>query len=84
MSTKSTTFAFTPAASSTGTDAVKRPGFFTRMFERMIAARTNQARVQVAGHLARLSEARLKDLGFTPDEVRAVREKGKIPASYWQ
>lgn len=65
------------------TKAAPKRSFFARMLDRMIAARMASAQIQVAGHLARLSDDRLKDLGFTPDETKAVRAKGTIPASYW-
>jgi uncharacterized protein YjiS (DUF1127 family) len=61
----------------------KAPGFFARFFERLIQARMQQARVHVESYLSHLSDERLKDLGFSTDETKALRAKGTIPASYW-
>jgi hypothetical protein len=63
--------------------AAPRKGFLARFFERLAEARMNQARVRVQGYLAGLSDARLADLGFGPDETKALRAKGRVPASYW-
>lgn len=69
-------------ATATGTAAPAR-GFFGRMLDRFVQARMKHAQVQVGAFLAQLSDARLKDLGFTADETKALREKGRIPATYW-
>jgi uncharacterized protein YjiS (DUF1127 family) len=61
-----------------------RQSFLSRFFERIAASRTAQARVQVAAYLAKLSDQRLADIGFTPAEIAAIREKGVVPASYWR
>jgi hypothetical protein len=70
------------AATTTTTTAPTR-GVFGRMYDRFINARMHHAQVQVQAYLAQLSDARLKDLGFSADETKALREKGRIPASYW-
>lgn len=59
------------------------PGFFARLFERIKQARMRQAQVHVQSVLAQMSDTRLKDLGFSVDQTKALREKGRIPASYW-
>jgi hypothetical protein len=69
-----------PAATTTAAPA---RGVFGRMYDRIINARMHHAQVQVQAYLAQLSDARLKDLGFSADETKALREKGRIPASYW-
>jgi len=69
--------------SGRGETAAPAHGFFARAFERFTQARMKHAQVQIQAYLAKLSDQRLKDLGFTPDEAKAVREKGRIPASYW-
>ncbi len=53
------------------------------MLDRFINARMQHAEVQVQTYLAQLSDTRLADLGFSADETKALREKGRIPASYW-
>ena len=68
---------------ATTTTAAPARGFFGRMFDRFINARIKHAEVQVQMYLAQLSDARLKDLGFSADETKGLREKGRIPASYW-
>lgn len=62
---------------------VKAPGFLVRFFERLAQARMRQAKAQVQAYLAQLSDERLKDIGFTSDETKALRAKGTIPANYW-
>ncbi len=62
---------------------VKAPGFFVRFFERLVQARMQQARLQVQSYLAHMSDERLKDLGFSTDEAKALRAKGNIPTNYW-
>jgi hypothetical protein len=71
------------AATTPTTTAAPARGFFGRMFDRFVQARMKHAQVQVGAYLAELSDARLKDLGFTADETKALRDKGRIPASYW-
>ena len=82
MATTTSTTDFVGHADTTATAAPKR-GFFGRMFDRMVEARMGHARLQVAGYLARLSDDRLKDLGFTPDETKALRAQGTVPLTYW-
>ncbi|MEO8652268.1 MAG: hypothetical protein ABI391_08185 [Hyphomicrobiaceae bacterium] len=82
MATTTSPMEYTGSAATT-TTATPARGFFGRMFDRFVSARTRHAQVQVQAYLARLSDARLKDLGFSVDETKALREKGRIPASYW-
>jgi uncharacterized protein YjiS (DUF1127 family) len=62
---------------------VKAPGFIARFFERFTEARMRQAKAQVQSYLANMSDERLRDLGFTADETKALRAKSTIPANYW-
>lgn len=71
------------AESKADVAAVKGPGFFARIFERITAARMRQAKAEVQAYLSHLSDERLKDLGFTADETKALRAKGSIPPNYW-
>lgn len=82
MATTTSSMEYTGAAATTTTAAAAR-GFFGRMLDRFIQARTKHAEVQVQTYLAQLSDTRLQDLGFSADETKALREKGRIPASYW-
>jgi hypothetical protein len=63
--------------------AGKRVSWLKRIFDAIVAARQAEARRQVAGFLATQNDARLKDLGFTEPQIREVRERGRLPVSYW-
>jgi hypothetical protein len=82
MATTTSPMAYAGEAPATTTAAPAR-GFFGRILDRFVQARVKQAEGQVQAYLAQLSDARLKDLGLTVDETKALREKGRIPASYW-
>lgn len=81
MATTTTPVGFT-AATSTET-APARPRFLTRLFERLIEARMRRAEMQVQPHLAKLSDERLKDLGFDGKAIENLREKHYVEAVYW-
>lgn len=82
--TMSTTTAFLGSTAETIARAEpRRPGLFARLIKAMTAAREAQARRFVASHLASMSDERLTDIGFTADEIKAVRAEGQVPASYW-
>jgi uncharacterized protein YjiS (DUF1127 family) len=49
--------------------------FFRRVIARIGAGRDARARRITRRHLATLSDPILRDLGFTPDEIRLVRER---------
>jgi uncharacterized protein YjiS (DUF1127 family) len=49
--------------------------FFRRLLARVGAGRDARARRITRRHLATLSDPILRDLGFTPDEIRLVRER---------
>ncbi len=48
-----------------------RPG--QSFFQRLIAARENEAKRRVVGYLAAIDDARLEGLGFGPDDIKALR-----------
>lgn len=83
MATTTSPMEYAGTAATTTTTAAPTRGFFRRMFDRFINARMKNAEVHVQSYLAQLSDTRLKDLGFSADETKALREKGRIPASYW-
>jgi uncharacterized protein YjiS (DUF1127 family) len=66
----------------TNAGAAPKRGFFARILDRLIASRMRQAKAQVDGYLAQMSDERLQDLGFTSDQAKAVRAKASVPASY--
>lgn len=81
--TMSTISAFLGSAETAVPAKPRRTGFFSRMIKAMTAAREAQARRFVASHLASMTDERLADIGFTADEIKAVRAEGQVPASYW-
>ncbi len=52
------------------------------ILDRLIALRTDQARRRIADDLRRRSDADLATLGLTPDQIRCLREHGRLP--HWQ
>jgi len=82
MATTTTPVGFT--AETTHTEAApEKAGFFARFFERLIEARIRRAELQVQPYLAQLSDDRLKDLGFTGEDIEKLREKHYVQAVYW-
>lgn len=81
MATTTTPVGFTAEAAhaETGTKA----GFLTRFIEKLVAARARRAEVEVQSYLAKLSDDRLQDLGFTSDHIERLREKHYVQAVYW-
>ncbi|MGH6817036.1 MAG: hypothetical protein ACREC6_15170 [Hyphomicrobiaceae bacterium] len=51
-----------------------RPGFWKSLFEALIAARRAEADTRIRGYVAGLSDQGLADLGFTPEEIRKLRD----------
>lgn len=82
MATTTSPMEYAGSAAKTKTTAPAR-GFFGRILDRVVRARVKHGQVYVQAYLTQLSDARLKDLGFTADDTKALREKGGIPASYW-
>ncbi len=76
MSTTTATFGL-----DTATQADAKPA--KSFFQRLIDARTRQGEARVRATLARMSDAHLADIGFTPDQVRQVRVAGKVPLNFW-
>ena len=62
---------------SIGRETYRTPfhGFLGRVISRIGAGRDARARRNTRRHLATLSDPILRDLGFTPDEIRLVRER---------
>ncbi len=58
-------------------------GFLGRLLRRLVAAREVSARAMVDGHLARLSEASLVDLGFEEAEIRRIRAHAGTSSYHW-
>ncbi|MDX2156239.1 MAG: DUF1127 domain-containing protein [Hyphomicrobiaceae bacterium] len=74
----STTAAFGHGnAAATSTKSTKS------FFERFIEARTRQGISRVRATFERMSDGQLKDMGFSPDQIRHIRAKGTVPASFW-
>ena len=71
----------TKATSAEGAPA--KPGFLTRLRDRIIAARMARAERQLEPFLATLSDERLKDLGFTSERIENLRERHYADAVYW-
>lgn len=57
-------------------------GLFDRAFRRMMAAREVRAREMVHGHLARLSDSCLVELGYEANDIRQIRASPSCPP-YW-
>jgi hypothetical protein len=61
----------------------RRGSWLKRLLEAVVAAWQADARRQVASFLANQSEARLRDLGFTEQQIEEVRQYRRPPVSYW-
>lgn len=81
MSTNSSTFTLEP--SDRIGDAPASPGFWRRLFDRLIEAKMAHSEAHVRAYLDGLSDERLADLGFTPDRIKAVRARDGAFNSYW-
>lgn len=75
MSTTTATFGHQPAT----IESAPRKG----LIQRFIEMRTRQGKARVSATFARMSDAQLADLGFSPDQVRQVRKTGTVPDAYW-
>jgi uncharacterized protein YjiS (DUF1127 family) len=82
MATTTTPVGFT-AETTHAEAAPAKSGAFTRFFERLIQARIRSAELQVQRYLAQLSDERLKDIGFTGEDIEKIREKHYVQAVYW-
>ena len=78
MSTSTTTFE--TISSTSGTRSTARKSFFARLIE----ARTRRGARQVGFQMARMSDERLADLGFTAEQIAYIRTNGRIPAGFWR
>jgi hypothetical protein len=73
----------TTAAFSHGSAAATASTPSKSFFERFIEARTRQGVARVQATFERMSDGQLADMGFSPDQIRHIRTKGTVPASYW-
>ena len=80
MATTTTPVGFTAGTNEATTG---KPGFFARWMDRIIAARMARAEREIQPYLARLSDERLKDLGFDGKAIETLREKHYVQAIYW-
>ena len=60
-----------------------KQGFLARFFESLIQARIQRAEREIQPYLAKMSDDRLKDLGFTGTDIEKLREKHYVQAVYW-
>lgn len=49
------------------------PGTLSRLVKRLLEAREDKAKRSVLGHLAAMDDARLAGLGFTAEDIQALR-----------
>ena len=82
MATTTTPIGFTAEATLDDASTTKR-GFFARWLDRIIAARMARAAREAQPILAKLSDERLRDLGFTGETIEKLREKHYVQAMYW-
>ena len=83
MATTTSSIDFAGSVTSGAEKSAPKRGFFGRLLDGFTAGQMRRAQVHVQSYLVQLSDERLSDLGFTPDEAKAIRQKGSIPASYW-
>jgi uncharacterized protein YjiS (DUF1127 family) len=60
-----------------------RPSWLSRLLAGIVASREAQARRVIAREFSRMSDQRLADLGFTPEQVGRIRQTGTIPTDFW-
>lgn len=58
------------------------PTLFARLFARLVAGQEVRARRIVRSHLAHQPDEALARLGWTPDEIAALRRDGHVGAAY--
>lgn len=78
MSTTTATFGHEIAS-----DAAKAPRQ-PRWLTWLINARERQARARVRSTFRMMSDAQLKDIGLSPDQVRHVRSHNDLPIDFWR
>ena len=81
MATTTTPVGFT--ADTSRTEATTEKGFFGRFLDRIIEARMARAEREIQPYLARMSDDRLRDLGFGGEAIDKLREKHYAQAVYW-
>lgn len=81
MATTTTPVGFT--ADTSRSDVTTGKGFFGRFLDRIIEARMARAEREIQPYLARMSDDRLRDLGFGGEAIEKLREKHYAQAVYW-
>ncbi len=54
------------------------------LFQQLAENRERQAKARIRSFLLGRSDAGLAELGFSPNEISAIRVTGAIPASFWR
>jgi uncharacterized protein YjiS (DUF1127 family) len=75
MSTTTATFAHDTAIA--GSEPRKS------LWERIKEAGMRRGEARARAQFARMSDAHLADIGFSPDQIRHIRVKGSVPDDFW-
>ena len=59
--------------------STKSAGWLKRAYDRLLAARERQATMYVVNYLAALTDNRLAEMGYTAEQIRAIRVDRKLP-----
>lgn len=54
------------------------------VINRLIEARIRKAESYTRSFLLRQTDRGLADLGFTAEQIREIRDTGRMPASHWR
>lgn len=57
----------------------KSRGLLARFLERLIAAREAQAKRYLVNYLSLMSDERLRDLGYSDQQIRELRVERRLP-----
>lgn len=68
---------------STRTETTSGKGFFARMLDRAIEARTSEARLRAAQYLNYMTDARLAEIGLSAHDIQLMRDTGRVPPTLW-
>ena len=58
---------------------VKPAGWLARAFDRLVAAREQQAKAYIVNYLGSLSDSRLTELGYTAKQIHEIRVERELP-----
>ncbi len=53
------------------------------LWERLKEAGMRRGEARARAQFARMSDAHLADIGFSPDQIRHIRVKGSVPDDFW-